>query len=54
MEVTFFPYIAAFVWIGVLFMVGVLLRAKIKVFRTYMVPASLIGAILKFVKKPAW
>ncbi len=49
MESTFFPYFAAFIWIGILFMLGVFLRAKIKILQTYLVPASLIAGVIGFV-----
>lgn len=49
MEATFLPYIAAFIWIGALFMLGIIIRAKFKIFQTYLVPASLIAGVLGFV-----
>lgn len=49
MEASFVPYLAAFIWIGFLFNVGVLIRAKVKIFQTYLVPASLIAAVLGFI-----
>ena len=43
MEASFYPYIAAFVWISLLIVAGVILRAKIKILQTLLFPASLIG-----------
>lgn len=48
MEATFFPYLAAFIWIGVLFILGVVLRAKITILQTYLVPSSLIAGVIGF------
>ena len=48
MERSFYPYIGAFCWIGLLLMVGTLIRAKVKIFQTMLFPASLIGGILGF------
>ncbi len=49
MESTFYPYLIAFAWMSMLFQVGVFLRAKIKFFQTFLVPASLIGGIIGFI-----
>ena len=49
MEASFYPYIAAFVWISLLIVAGVILRAKIKILQTLLFPASLIGGILGFI-----
>lgn len=48
MESTFFPYIAAVAWIGILFMFGVILRAKLSFLQHNLVPASLIAAVIGF------
>lgn len=49
MEFTFVPYIAAFAWIGILLMIGTIIRAKVKIFQTFLFPAALIGGILGFI-----
>ena len=48
MESSFFPYIGAFCWVGILLMVGTFLRAKVKFLQTLLFPASLIGGIIGF------
>lgn len=48
MEKSFFPYIAAFVWIGLLLIIGIVLRARIKWLQTFLFPASLIGGLIGF------
>lgn len=48
METSFYPYIGALCWIGILLMVGTLIRAKIKLFQTLLFPASLIGGLIGF------
>lgn len=49
MEASFYPYLAAFCWIGIFLMIGTILRAKVKFFQKYLFPASLIGGILGFI-----
>ena len=49
MESSFYPYIGGFCWVGLLLMVGTIIRAKVKIFQTMLFPASLIGGILGFV-----
>lgn len=46
---TFFPYLAALMWIGILLLAGTLLRAKIKILQTFLVPSALIAGILGFI-----
>ena len=48
MESSFYPYIGAFCWVGLLLMVGTVIRAKVKIFQTLLFPASLIGGLLGF------
>ncbi len=48
MESSFFPYIGAFCWIGILLMLGTFLRARVKFLQTLLFPASLIGGIIGF------
>lgn len=49
MEATFFPNIMAFLWIGIMLMLGVFLRAKVRFFQRILFPASLIGGLIGFV-----
>ena len=49
MQASFYPYLAAFCWIGIFLMIGTILRAKVKFFQTLLFPASLIGGILGFI-----
>lgn len=44
MEATFFPNIMAFLWLGIMLMLGVFLRAKVRFFQR----------ILKMIRKPAF
>lgn len=48
MESTFYPYLGALCWIGILLMVGTFIRAKVRIFQTLLFPASLIGGIIGF------
>ena len=48
MESSFFPYLTAFIWIGILLMLGTYLRAKIPFLQRLLFPASLIGGIIGF------
>lgn len=49
MEASFFPSIAAFVWIGILLMLGTYLRARVPFLQRILFPASLIGGLIGFV-----
>lgn len=49
MEASFLPYIVAFAWLGALLMLGTFIRAKVKIFQTFLFPAALIGGILGFI-----
>lgn len=49
MSSTFMPFLGAFIWIGFLLSIGVMLRAKITIFQKLLMPASLIGGLLGFV-----
>ncbi len=49
MSAGFLPYIGAFIWIGFLLQIGVILRAKIKILQDFLMPASLIGGMLGFI-----
>lgn len=49
MEATFFPYLIAFAWTGFFMLIGVALRAKIKLFQKMLLPAALIGGVLGFI-----
>ncbi len=49
MEATFFPFIMAVIWIGILLMVGTYLRAKVPFLQRMLFPASLIGGLIGFV-----
>lgn len=48
MESSFYPYISAFAWIGILLLLGTFLRAKVKFLQTTLFPASLIGGVIGF------
>ena len=48
MESTFYPYLGALCWIGILLMVGTIIRAKVRIFQKLLFPASLIGGIIGF------
>ncbi len=49
MEATFFPYIMAFAWMGLFLLIGTILRAKIKILQTYLIPSALIAGIIGFI-----
>lgn len=49
MSATFMPLIGAFVWIGFLLTIGVIIRAKVGIFQKFLMPASLIGGLIGFV-----
>ena len=49
MEATFFPNIMAFLWLGIMLMLGVFLRAKVRFFQRILFPASIIGGLIGFV-----
>ena len=49
MSATFMPFIGAFVWIGFLLTIGVIVRAKVTIFQKFLMPASLIGGLIGFV-----
>ncbi len=49
MEATFSPYILAFGWIGLCLILGTLLRSKIKIFQTMLLPSAIIGGLLGFI-----
>lgn len=49
MEASFFPSIVAFIWIGILLMLGTYLRAKVLFLQRILFPASLIGGLIGFV-----
>ena len=49
MEATFFPNLMAFLWIGIMLMLGVFLRAKVRFFQRILFPASIIGGLIGFV-----
>ena len=49
MEATFFPNIAAFLWIGIMLMLGTFIRATVPFFQKILFPASLIGGLIGFV-----
>lgn len=49
MEASFFPSIVAFIWIGILLMLGTYLRAKVPFLQRILFPASLIGGLIGFV-----
>ena len=39
-------------WMGILIVIGQLMRAKIKIFQTFFIPAGLLAGILAFVFGP--
>jgi len=49
MSATFMPFIGAFIWIGFLLVLGVIVRAKITLFQRLLMPASLIGGLIGFI-----
>lgn len=49
MEATFFPNLIAFLWLGIMLMLGVFLRAKVRFFQRILFPASIIGGLIGFV-----
>ena len=49
MEASFYPYLGALCWIGVLLMLGTLIRAKVPLFQKLLFPSSLIGGLIGFV-----
>ena len=49
MEVSFYPYLGALRWIGMLLMLGTLIRAKVPLFQKLLFPSSLIGGLIGFV-----
>ncbi len=46
---TFMPLFGPLGWISLMLLLGVLLRAKIKIFQTLLFPASLIGGVIGFI-----
>ncbi|WP_300832153.1 sodium/glutamate symporter, partial [uncultured Bilophila sp.] len=48
MEKSFLPYLMAFMWMSFLLLVGVWLRAKVRFFQTYLVPAGIIAGTVGF------
>lgn len=48
MELSFFPYLIAFIWIGILLMAGTYIRAKVPFLQRMLFPASLLGGIIGF------
>lgn len=49
LEKSFMPLLIAFAWISGLLLVGVLLRAKVKLFQKFLFPSCIIGGLLGFV-----
>lgn len=49
MDASFYPFAGAMAWIGLLLMVGVFLRARVRIFQKLMFPPSLIGGLVGFV-----
>ena len=49
MEASFYPYLGALCWIGILLMLGTLIRAKVPLFQKLLFPSSLIGGLIGFV-----
>ena len=49
MEASFYPYLGALCWIGMLLMLGTLIRAKVPLFQKLLFPSSLIGGDRKSV-----
>ena len=49
LEKSFMPLLIAFAWISGLLLVGVLLRAKVRLFQKFLFPSCIIGGILGFV-----
>lgn len=49
MESSFFPYLMAFIWIGLLLMAGTCIRARVPFLQRFLFPASLIGGLIGFV-----
>ncbi len=49
LEQSFMPLLIAFAWLSGMLLLGALLRAKVKLFQKFLVPASIIGGILGFV-----
>lgn len=46
---TFMPLFGPLGWISIMLLLGVILRAKIKLFQTLLFPASLIGGVIGFI-----
>lgn len=49
MEASFYPYLGALCWIGMLLMLGTFIRAKVPLFQKLLFPSSLIGGLIGFV-----
>ncbi len=49
MEQIFLPYVGNFLWMSVLLLVGVLLRAKVKLLQKFLFPSAIIAEILGFI-----
>ncbi len=49
MEQSFLPMIVAFAWASLFMLLGVVLRAKVKIFQQMLLPAALIGGIVGFI-----
>ncbi len=49
MEQSFMPYIGSFFWMSLLLLVGILLRANIKIFQKFLFPSAIIAGFLGFI-----
>lgn len=46
---TFLPYLVAFAWLSLFILVGVFLRAKVKLFQVTLLPSSIIAGVIGFI-----
>ncbi len=51
MELSFSPYVGAFLWMSVLLLVGTLLRARVGVFQKFLFPSAVLAGVLGFMLK---
>lgn len=49
MEQSFMPYIGSFFWMSLLLLIGIVLRAKVKIFQKFLFPSAIIAGFLGFI-----
>jgi len=49
MEQSFLPYVGSFLWMSVLLLIGIALRAKFRIFQKFLFPSAIIAGLLGFI-----